>query len=92
VEEKEENERRIRDGNAVRQMTNTDGWQVIKEAFERWRGIEVNKLVKETVDFEGFIERRTVVRAIDMLFGLVDTAIAEGEDALKKLREEQQNS
>lgn len=82
----EEIEDTIKRGHWVKHTIESDGWQkVLKPALER----KQNAVLKEfalapNITYESALECQKTVQAIELVFALISTALAEMEEAEKE--------
>ena len=80
----DKNEEKLEKGQAVWEMTQTEGWQVIKSQIEAEARIETDELLDCPED--EVKEHRGAIKAYRKVLSMVETAEKEKQEAAENLR------
>ncbi len=80
----DKNEEKLEKGQKVWEMTQTEGWQVIKKQIEEEAKIETNELL-DCPDDE-IKEHRGAIKAYNKVLSMVETAEKEKQEAAEAVR------
>jgi len=80
----DKNEEKLEKGQAVWEMTQTEGWQVIKSQIEAEAKIETDELLDCPED--EVKEHRGAIKAYRKVLSMVETAEKEKQEAAENLR------
>lgn len=81
-----DNEEKLEKGQAVWEMTQTEGWQVIKSQIEAEAKIETDELLDCPED--EVKEHRGAIKAYRKVLSMVETAEKEKQEAAENLRKQ----
>lgn len=79
-------EQKLEKGKAVWEMTQTQGWQIIKSQLEAEIEIETKDLLDCPIEED--TEHKERIKAYKIVLGMVETAEREKEDAAETLRKQ----
>lgn len=79
-------ERRVNDAESIKEMKETDGWQLVNKLFQEQLEVYKAELLIGCEDWETYLKKQSKAFAISLLLTDIEDFIRQGEEAQEELK------